>query len=94
MFVKQLERRNVPPMLLTGVDKSKPRHRIDYYQLRVGVIFSVPFFYNSIKSIIDNFSFRMSAEKPNPGDAAPQVDKLVQTTISSQSTCKETNYFQ
>ena len=35
----------------------------------------------------------MSAEKPNPGDAAPQVDKLVQSTISSQSTCKETNYF-
>ena len=27
----------------------------------------------------------MSAEKPNPGDAAPQVGKLVQTTILSQS---------
>ena len=26
----------------------------------------------------------MSAEKPNPGDAAPQVDKLVQTTISNK----------
>ena len=105
MFVKQLEPRNVPPMLLTGVHKSKPRHKIDYYQLRVGFIFSVPSFKiflpkkhqvekYSIKSIIDNFSFRMSADKPNPGDAAPQVDKLVRTTISSQSTCKEINYFQ
>ena len=47
------------------------------------------------REILDqqNFSFRMSAEKPNPGDAAPQVYKLVQSTISSQSTCKEKNYF-